>query len=256
MSDSAADRAIRTRSQPAVVERYRDEILATPDFFDVVTSISPDDVRNSVNPQQLNGWKASYDRRQGKSAAWKGKQKQKLRVSADPVSPPDEERQQPSLASGFRFQGAEFDPARPATLPQQPRTPPEVDWEAVARGTAAHFETLVLLSNMLANRLGRGCRTWEPSDAEPSFDLGWWNQEQPWVAEVKSLPKSRAGQRAKLRLGLGQLLEALHELRQTEKKVRGALVVERRPIEADKWYALCDDLGVVLAWPPDFDAMT
>ena len=71
------------------------------------------------------------------------------------------------------------------------------------------------------------------------------------VAEVKSLTEQN--ETVQLRLGLGQVLHYRHELESLcpGRTVRPLLVVARRPT-GSAWPGLCERLGIVLSWPPDF----
>jgi hypothetical protein len=54
-----------------------------------------------------------------------------------------------------------------------------------------------------------------------------------------------------LRLGLGQVLRYAHVMERAHPNVRAVLVVERQPSDP-AWSALCERLGVTLAWPGAF----
>jgi hypothetical protein len=69
-----------------------------------------------------------------------------------------------------------------------------------------------------------------------------------WVAEVKSL--TAANEDNQLRLGLGQVLDyrCQYEAMKRWELVSAVLVVERVPSEL-RWEAVCEAVGVTLAWP-------
>jgi hypothetical protein len=87
---------------------------------------------------------------------------------------------------------------------------------------------------------------------DPPFDLAWRKDGVLYVAEVKSLTKENEAHQ--LRLGLGQLLYYSHLLRDRAGHVIPVLAPEREPCDHE-WAQLCTTLGVVLAFPPDFEAI-
>jgi hypothetical protein len=129
---------------------------------------------------------------------------------------------------------------------QRQRKPFEVDPDAIDRGLRSHAK----IQNTTAHFLRKnGLEPRSPSRGEPLYDLAWTHEGTVWVGEVKSTtPENEERQ---LRLGLGQLLRYRQQLSLLSGSVKAALIVERRPLDPN-WIALCDSLGVSIAWPGDF----
>jgi hypothetical protein len=119
----------------------------------------------------------------------------------------------------------------------------------VERGLRGHAETQNALAQALASA---GLEPRSPRPEEPNFDLAWQRGDVVYVAEVKSISEQN-GER-QLRLGLGQVLRYRDLLRRQGSLVTAVLVAERRPSDAS-WRRLCDELGVILIAPGDFDAV-
>ena len=122
-----------------------------------------------------------------------------------------------------------------------------VDPSLVERGIRGHAAT----QNALAAFLERnGVQPRSPASDEPNFDLAWIQGNSYWVAEVKSL--TEANEEKQLRLGLGQLLR-YRQLLHARGQVRAVLAVEHQPSD-NSWQALCQELDIILTWPPGWDA--
>ncbi|MEK8227320.1 hypothetical protein NKG05_16350 [Oerskovia sp. M15] len=74
------------------------------------------------------------------------------------------------------------------------------------------------------------------------------------VAEVKSL--TGADQSQQIRLGIGQVLDYAVSLRACLPHGIGTivpvLVLEKEPIDPDRWKAVAAVAGITLTWPPLF----
>jgi hypothetical protein len=132
----------------------------------------------------------------------------------------------------------------------RPAAPGQSDPDLVGRGNRAHKRT--------RNRLAAYLKTLgiQPIDpvfrSDPPFDLGWWKEGVLYVAEIKSLTKEN--EQHQLRLGLGQILQYCHLLRQRAEHVIPVLVPEREPRDPE-WGHLCKALSVRLVFPPDYEAL-
>ena len=117
------------------------------------------------------------------------------------------------------------------------------------QGTAAHEHTRFAFAKALARR---GIVAEEAGRRSPRFDLGWVENNTVFVAEVKSL--ADPADPHQIRLGLGQVLDYAQRLRSTGLNfdVRGVVVLEREPVEADHWRATAREAGVNLVWGPRF----
>ncbi|MDQ5823898.1 MAG: hypothetical protein M3441_06745 [Chloroflexota bacterium] len=127
------------------------------------------------------------------------------------------------------------------------RDPFQVDPALVERANRGHAAT----QNMLAQYLsGKGIEPLSPKPADPNFDLAWLHDGIVFVAEVKSItPENEERQ---LRLGLGQLLRYRYLLAKTGRSVKAVLMLERKP-EDQGWTELCEQEGIILAWPDRLD---
>lgn len=88
-------------------------------------------------------------------------------------------------------------------------------------------------------------------DGDPLFDVGWWQSERFFVAEVKSLGADN--EIRQVRLGLGQVLDYRKQLRDVGVDAIAVLAVSREPASS-YWEELSRELGVVFCWPP-FDEL-
>lgn len=122
------------------------------------------------------------------------------------------------------------------------------DLTQLDRGTAAHEATLTALVNYLAVK---NVLVQAPARNAPRFDVGWSVGDEVYIAEVKSL--SGTSQDQQIRLGMGQVLDYVHQLTRHTKigVLRPVLVLERRPSD-DRWQALFDSRQVLLTWAPTF----
>ncbi|MBA4021638.1 MAG: hypothetical protein C0482_04685 [Gordonia sp.] len=119
------------------------------------------------------------------------------------------------------------------------------DLAALDRGTAAHTETIRLLSTYLFEY---GIQTHDPVPGAPLFDAGWSWRGDIYIAEVKSLGVSVAAETQQIRLGLGQILDYSYQL---NNGARPVLVLERSPSDG-RWHDVCKSVGVLLTYPPFF----
>jgi hypothetical protein len=125
------------------------------------------------------------------------------------------------------------------------RDPFAVDPALVERGVRGHAIT----QNRLADQLrSLGIEPRSPRPDEPNFDVAWRANGRVFVAEVKSL--TIRNEEKQLRLGLGQVLRYVHQLG-SDAAALPVLVVERCPTDST-WCQLCEQLGVILAWPDVF----
>jgi hypothetical protein len=91
-----------------------------------------------------------------------------------------------------------------------------------------------------------------PTDGA-ELDLAWERQGVVYVAEVNST--TDLNEERQLRLGLRQVLRYRGLLRtRWHGEVRAVLVPERKPRD-ESWRRLCDDLGVILTSPPEFNRL-
>ena len=119
----------------------------------------------------------------------------------------------------------------------------EFDPDVMERASQAHRK----LQNHLARWLRHHGLTPVSPAASPRFDVGWWADNVFWVAEVKSFGVENEAHQ--IRLGLGQVLDYVHQLAGFGLAIRAALVVEEEPA-GGRWADLCASHGVVLTWPP------
>ncbi len=104
------------------------------------------------------------------------------------------------------------------------------------------------LQNALAEAArARGLEILSPRVTDPDFDLAWrMTADDLTVCEVKSL--TPANETRQLRAGVGQLLDYHDRLRERAGSVRAVLWVEYEPADT-RWIALCERVGITLAWP-------
>lgn len=133
--------------------------------------------------------------------------------------------------------------------PEHQPTGLELDLSGLDRGTSAHEATISLLIEHLDPTPAVGL-TW------PRVDAAWRSPDEAkvlFIAEVKSLTGARQDQQ--IRLGIGQVLDYAHALRDHTPAgisvVRPVLVLEREPEEA-RWLSLAESLGILLTWAPSF----
>jgi hypothetical protein len=145
--------------------------------------------------------------------------------------------------------GADYEPADEEAS-QTERDPFPVDPAIVERGIRSHA---VLQNKLAAHIKSLGLAPKKPEKDDPAWDVLWRDaQGEVWVAEVKSLTPSN--EERQLRLGLGQLLRYRFRLAAQEGTAHAVLMVEHEPRDTT-WKDLCDELGVVLAWPGHLDGI-
>lgn len=122
-----------------------------------------------------------------------------------------------------------------ATVPD--RAPHEVDLSELDAATARHMS----LQDELADQLiGRGIKPRSPASWQPQFDLAFEHEGRHLVVEVKTgYPVSTQ----QVRLGVGQVLEYCHALRDGESSPQPVLLLEGEP--PSPWPVLLrDELGI------------
>jgi hypothetical protein len=154
-----------------------------------------------------------------------------------PVAPKDAD----SLGEPYRPEDESVSTAQP--------DPFKVDPDVLDRGISGHRRTQNALATYLS-AIGLTPLSHRPK-IDPPFDIAWRQGDVLCVAEVKSL--TEANQEKQLRLALGQVLRYAYQLSAGGSKVVPLIIVERRPTD-DSWGALCESLGVRLAWPGAFEA--
>lgn len=163
---------------------------------------------------------------------------------AAPVLPRSPDERGSPRVSRARQVGSDYRPADENVGVAQ-RDPFSMDPVAVDRANRAHAAT----QNALAAFLGTlGIEPRSPAPDDPDADLLWERDGTVFVAEVKSITDSN--EEKQLRLALGQVLRYRQLLAVAGHRAIAVLVAERAP--AESWQALCEELGVVLAWPGDF----
>ena len=138
-----------------------------------------------------------------------------------------------------------------ATAEHEP-TGLDLDLSGLDRGTSAHQAIVSLLVAHLAPTRAMGLTS-------PRVDAAWRSPDEPtilFVAEVKSLTGAR--QEQQVRLGIGQVLDYAHALRERPPAevsvVRPVLVLEREPKDR-RWLSLAASLGILLTWAPSFPGL-
>ncbi|MFJ7203384.1 hypothetical protein ACIQWR_07600 [Streptomyces sp. NPDC098789] len=140
------------------------------------------------------------------------------------------------VGCGYRVADESVEPA-----PAEQSLP---DSDLVGRNLKTHRK----LQNDLAKAAAaRGLDVLSPGVGDPDFDLAWrLHAAELSVCEVKSL--TLANETRQLRAGVGQLLDYHDRLKGRADSVRAVLWVEREPSES-RWVALCERVGITLAWP-------
>jgi hypothetical protein len=125
----------------------------------------------------------------------------------------------------------------------------KVEPAVVERGVRGHAVT----QNALADYLDEhDLIPLSPSIGDPDFDLAWEVDGTIFVAEIKSVTKSN--EESQLRLGLGQVLQYRHQLKQLyNKDVIAILAMEQEAPE--EWVDVCASAGVRIVWPGNYDAL-
>lgn len=123
-----------------------------------------------------------------------------------------------------------------------------VDLSSLDEGTAAHESTVEALIRHLASR---GVEAHSYARNSPRFDAGWAIGKDIFIAEVKSLTGTSQDQQ--IRLGIGQVLDYVHQLRLTvsDRSIRPVLVLEKVPADG-RWISLAQEVGIQLTWAPAF----
>lgn len=139
-------------------------------------------------------------------------------------------------------------PYRRATVTRSERSEPfAVDPDVIDRGLQGHVDTQ---NQLEAAAAAAGMATFSPGPADLNFDLAWRQMDGTvFVAEVKSLTASN--QTGQIRLGLGQILDYAHALRNVGEQVVAVLAVEAEP-QSGRWLDVCASVGVQLVWPETF----
>lgn len=118
------------------------------------------------------------------------------------------------------------------------------DPDLTAAGWLAHG---ILQDRLADEAILRGLHPRSPIGA-PAYDLAWTDTDGNFtLVEVKSLNDHNTT--AQLRAGLAQLLDYADHFR--DRTVRRVLWVERAPAEKERWQRICENAGVVLAWPDE-----
>lgn len=112
------------------------------------------------------------------------------------------------------------------------------------RGLRGHATTQNALASYVT---AQGLDPRSPRTGEPNFDLAWEDSETIFVTEVKSMTFSN--EEKQMRLGVGQILRYRQIMERLGRPVIGVLAVENEPTDPG-WKTLCNDLGIVLVWPP------
>ena len=90
----------------------------------------------------------------------------------------------------------------------------------------------------------------EPGDDDPNWDLAWREGEIFRIVQVVDI--AGKDEEKKLRSGLGQILRIQFIVMSTAKEIVNAvLALDQQPADGS-WEELCDSLGVVLTWLPDW----
>lgn len=136
------------------------------------------------------------------------------------------------------------------STPNHEATELALDLSELDRATEAHERVAAALCNYLAP-----VEALAPGRGAPLFDLGWKDSATStvYIAEVKSLPGTSQDQQ--IRLGIGQVLDYAHLVRQMKDaaghEVVPVLVLEREPLDS-RWVGLAREVGLRLTWAPKF----
>ncbi|WP_147281273.1 hypothetical protein [Gaiella occulta] len=117
------------------------------------------------------------------------------------------------------------------------------DPDTSQRGLRAHNRTQNLLATALAEA---GFSPRSPKPDEPDFDLAWVDDDNVWVAEVKSTTEKN--EERQLRLAIGQVVRYRERLSTDGAIVRAMIAVENAPFD-ESWIDLCGREGIALVWP-------
>jgi len=129
-----------------------------------------------------------------------------------------------------------------------PARPSQRDPDLYGRGLVAHRRTQTRLAAFLADN---GVEPRSPTATTAAFDLLWRSHGTTFVAEVKSVTSKN--EEHQLRLGLGQVLRYRQALATAGEQAVAVLVAEREPHDSS-WAELCQEVGVLLAWPGHLEA--
>jgi hypothetical protein len=107
------------------------------------------------------------------------------------------------------------------------------------------------LQNKLARAAeSRGFQPLSPSASDCLFDVAWRDGKTMTLVEVKTL--STTNEAAQIRLAVGQILDYADLLRSRGvSSVRCAICVPHAVLSR-RYVALCQTLGITLAWPPNY----
>jgi hypothetical protein len=170
-----------------------------------------------------------------------------FQIALDGAPPTAQPQAAPTPATGATAIGAKYREANETTA-SAPRDVFTIDPDEIDRGLRSHASTQNSLAALVR---GRGLQPLSPTSATANYDLAW-DDGDLYVAEVKSL--TAQNQTQQLRLGLGQVLDYRAVLATPGRTVVPVLAVEIEPTDA-RWKLLCDDLGVILTWPPNFPGL-
>ena len=115
-------------------------------------------------------------------------------------------------------------------------------------GAAANTETVAQLIAHLENQ---GIEVRSHGRGGPRFVAGWIRGGVTHIAEVEQL--TTGSEEGQIRLGLGQLLDYVHQLesQSTCGALRPVLVLEKEPRHV-RWESLFQSRDVLLTWAPGF----
>jgi hypothetical protein len=121
--------------------------------------------------------------------------------------------------------------------------PTQDDGQARADAHSEHNSTVNLLK---VEARAQGYKTVK---SRTGADVAWMSVDDGWltVCEVKSVEGSNDIDQ--VRLGLGQIIDYLDQLRDYEPGVSGLLWTSREPRDAERWQRICGEHGVTLGWP-------
>lgn len=209
--------------------RVNGSALPGPRVAQLIAEHGGEDVRrpNESIPRELHNLAV----RSGWELVWQGPQ----RVDTGPPSDATDGGGGEAIVLGVDYRQPEAS--------QIDHAPFVVDPEAADRATRRHVE----LQNGLARAVrAAGFVPRSPGPNEPDFDLAWEQASTVYVVEVKSI--SDESEVRQLRVGLGQILEYRHCLRESHDLVVAVLYIERAPADS-RWLAICEAVAVVLRWP-------